>query len=118
MQRTNNANVTPASLEALRRVSTSTLTTQMFKRGFRNVFMQGVAPLTNPATNLVGPAFTMRNIPSREDLDVLEGFKNPEHPQRKAIETCPPGYVLVMDCRRETRAASAGHILVTRMHVR
>jgi regulator of RNase E activity RraA len=70
------------------------------------------------ADNLVGEAFTLRNIPAREDLDVISVFENPEHPQRKAIESVPPGEVLVIDCRRETRAASGGHILLSRLKVR
>jgi regulator of RNase E activity RraA len=104
------------TIDRLRRVSTATLTTQLFKRGLRNVYLQGVARLTTPTGgNLVGPAFTMRNIPAREDLDQLSAFENPEHPQRKAIESVPPGHVLVLDCRGETRAASGGEILTTRL---
>jgi regulator of RNase E activity RraA len=113
--------VSEAALEALRQVSTATLTTQLFKHGLRNVFMQGVAPLVTPlpgTPNLVGPAFTLRNIPAREDLDRLESYQNPEHPQRKAVETVPPGSVLVQDCRGERGAASVGSILATRMKVR
>jgi regulator of RNase E activity RraA len=107
------------TLERLREASTATLCTQLFKRGFRNVYMQGVSRLTNPAGgNLVGPAFTMRNIPSREDLDQLSAFENPEHPQRKAIESAPPGHVLVLDCRGEKRVASGGQILTTRLQKR
>jgi len=107
------------TLERLREVSTATLCTQLFKRGFRNVYMQGVARLTNPSGgNLVGPAFTLRNIPSREDLDQLSAFENPEHPQRKAIESAPQGYVLVLDCRGEKRAASGGQILTARLQKR
>lgn len=103
----------------LRRVSTATLTTQMFKRGFRNVFMQGVAALGELGEgNLVGPAFTLRNIPAREDLDALEAFLDPEHPQRKAIEIAPPGSVLVQDCRGDKSVASCGSILTTRLKVR
>jgi regulator of RNase E activity RraA len=103
----------------LREVSTATLCTQLFKRGFRNVYMQGVARLTNPSGgNLVGPAFTLRNIPSREDLDQLGAFENPEHPQRKAIESAPAGHVLVVDCRGEKRVASGGQILTTRLQKR
>lgn len=103
----------------LTRVSTATLTTQLFKRGLRNVFMQGVSALHKPlGLNLVGPAFTLRNIPSRDDLDVLEVFQDPDHPQRKAIETAPQGSVLVQDCRGERAAACAGSILMTRLKVR
>jgi regulator of RNase E activity RraA len=91
----------------------------MYKRGFRNVYIQGTARLTKPSgDNLVGPAFTMRSIPSREDLDQLSAFDNPEHPQRKAIESIPPGHVLVLDCRGEKRVASGGQILTTRLKVR
>ena len=111
--------VKPETLEKLRHVSVATLCTQLFKRGFRNVFIQGIARLTKPSGgNMVGPAFTMRNIPSREDLDVISVFEDPEHPQRKAIEIVPPGFVLVLDCRGETRAASGGQILTTRLKIR
>ncbi len=102
----------------MQKVSTATLTTQLFKRGLRNQFMQGVRPLGRTTRNLVGPAFTLRNIPAREDLDQVAVFGNPEHPQRKAIEVTPAGHVLVVDCRGDTRAASAGQILVTRLMVR
>ena len=103
------------TLERLRLVSTATLTTQLFKRGLRNVFMQGVRPLAPYRGNLVGPAFTLRNIPAREDLDGINVLADPEHPQRRAIETTPAGHVLAIDCRGDTRAACAGQILVTRL---
>ena len=106
----------PTTLDLLRHVSVATLCTQLFKRGFRNVFIQNISRLTRPSTgNLVGPAFTMRNIPAREDIDKLSAFENPDHPQRKAIESVPPGHVLVLDCRGETRVASGGQILTTRL---
>ena len=105
----------PDTLATLRRVSTATLSTQMFKRGFRNVFMQGVRGLGTYEHNMVGPATTVRNIPSREDIDVMASLANPEHPQRRAVETCKPGHVLVMDCRGDKRAASGGDILMTRL---
>ena len=107
------------TIERLRRVSVATLCTQLFKRGLRNVYIQGIGRLTKPSIgNLVGPAFTMRNIPAREDLDQISAFDNPEHPQRKAIESVPPGHVLVLDCRGERRVASGGQILTTRLKVR
>lgn len=108
----------PGTLAALKRVSTATLTTQLFKRGLRNVFIQNVRRVSRAGDNMVGPAFTLRYIPAREDLDVVSAFENPEHPQRKAVETVPAGFVLVMDCRQETRAASAGNILLARLVVR
>ena len=67
---------------------------------------------------MVGLAFTLRYIPAREDLNQLEVFKNPDHPQRLAIEECPKDYVMVFDSRKDARAASAGAILITRLMVR
>ncbi|GAW47874.1 MULTISPECIES: ribonuclease activity regulator RraA [unclassified Nocardioides] len=100
---------------ALGRVSTATLTTQLFKRGFRNTFLHGLQPFNPEHAHFVGTAVTLRYIPAREDLDVLESFENPEHPQRAAIEQVGPGDVLVMDSRGVARAATGGDILITRL---
>ena len=109
----------PTTLAYLKKVSVATLCTQLFKRGFRNVFIQGTQRLTTPSGgNLVGPAFTMRSMPAREDLDQISAYDNPDHPQRKGIESVPPGHVLVLDCRGEKRVASGGQILTTRLMVR
>ena len=105
-------------LEKLRHVSTATLATALFKRGLRNQMIQAVRPLAPLATNMVGIAFTLRYIPAREDLNPISVFNDPEHPQRKAIESCPPGAVLVIDSRGNARAASAGSILVRRLMMR
>ena len=102
----------------LQATSTATLTTQLFKRGLRNVFIQGVRPLGTYGANMVGPATTLRYIPAREDLDQVGVFEDPTHPQRRAIEITPAGHVLVMDCRRDARAASGGQILITRLQRR
>jgi regulator of RNase E activity RraA len=67
---------------------------------------------------MVGPAFTLRYMPAREDRNQLVEFRNPKHPQRVAIETCPQGHVLVMDSRKDARAATAGDILLTRLMMR
>ena len=64
---------------------------------------------------MVGEAFTLRYIPAREDLNPIDVFRDRAHPQRKAVEDCPPGAVLVIDSRKDARAASAGGILVTRL---
>jgi len=105
-------------LAALREASTATITTQLFNRGLRNCYLTGLRPANPGHCRFVGEAMTLRNIPAREDLDVTDVYKNPEHPQRKAIELAGPGKVLVMDCRGDQRAASAGNILVTRLRMR
>jgi regulator of RNase E activity RraA len=104
--------------QRLGEASTATLATQLFRLGLRNQFLNGLTPLNPENCRFVGEAATLRYIPMREDLDVLEGFRDPEHPQRKAIETARAGTVLVIDARGDTRAASVGNILVTRLRVR
>lgn len=101
--------------DLLSRVSTATLTTRLFSHGFRNRFLHGVGPLNPKAARFVGEAFTLRYIPSREDLDRAETFGDPEHPQRKAIESVEEGQVLVIDCRGNTRAGALGSILAARL---
>lgn len=113
--------LTPVSsdiINALRRASTATITTQLFQRGFRNLFLNGILPLNPSHCRFVGEAVTLRNIPMREDLDRLEALRDPDHPQRKAIEMVGPGQVLVMDCRGDLHGASGGNILMTRLRVK
>src|SRR5919199_2548614 len=105
----------PETREKLKTVSTATLCTALFKRGLRNQFIQDVRPLNPEAGPMVGEAFTLRYIPAREDLNPITVFQDRSHPQRKAVEECPPGAVLVIDSRKDPRAASAGSILVTRL---
>ena len=102
-------------IKDLQKVSTATVATLLFKRGFRNQFIQNVQPVESLSAPMVGRAFTLRYIPAREDLNTIEVFKDPNHPQRVAVETCPPNYVLVIDSRKDARAASAGSILLTRL---
>jgi len=98
--------------------SVATICTALFKKGLKNQFIQGVSPLNSKLPNMVGLAYTVRYIPAREDLNDIEVFKNPKHPQRLAIEECPKDYVLIFDSRKDPRAASAGSILITRLMVR
>jgi regulator of RNase E activity RraA len=105
----------PKTREQLMGVSTATLCTALFKRGLHHQFVQDVRPLNPALGNMVGPAFTLRYMPAREDLNPLTVFQDRAHPQRKAIEDCPPGAVFVIDRRKDARAASAGGILVSRL---
>jgi regulator of RNase E activity RraA len=107
--------LSPDTREKLKTVSTATLCTALFKRGLRNQFIQDVRPLNPNLGNMVGEAFTLRYIPAREDLNQLSVFQDRGHPQRKAVEECPPGAVMVIDSRKDARAASAGGILVSRL---
>ena len=105
----------PETREKLKTVSTATLATALFKRGLRNQMIQDVRPLNPGNSPMVGEAYTLRYIPAREDLNPITVFQDRGHPQRKAVEECPKGAVLVIDSRKDARAASAGSILVSRL---
>ena len=111
--------LSPETRAKLKGVSTATLASALYKRGLRNQMIQDVRPLSAPKSeSMVGEAYTLRYMPAREDLNPMTVFRDHSHPQRKAVEECPPGAVLVMDSRKDPRAASAGGILVTRLMMR
>lgn len=103
--------------QKLRHISTATLTTQLLKRGFRNTFIAGLTPL-RPDLRMVGRAFTLRYVPTREDLDMAVDYNNDTNIQRLAVEQVGEGDVLVIDARSNVGAASFGHILATRIMMR
>ena len=107
--------LSPQTHDKLKKISTATLTTALFKRGLHRQMIQDVHPLNPQALPMVGEAFTLRYIPAREDLNKIDVFQDRKHPQRAAVEECPPGAVLVIDSRKDARAASAGGILVSRL---
>lgn len=109
------AELSPSTRAALLRVGTSTLTGILSRRGFKNLFMQEVWPIRPDQPRLVGLAFTMRFIPAREDK-ARSPAAGPI--QQQAMETCPPGHVLVVDARGDPRAASAGDIYCGRLQAR
>ena len=102
------------SLEALKRVSTPTLTTVLLKKGLRNVFIRGARPLAEREGRVVGPAFTLNFIPAREDLAVPEAWASPTS-TRAALEAAPPGAVVVANAMGVTDAGIFGDILCARM---
>lgn len=108
----------PETIPRLRQASTASVATLLFKHGYHNAYIQGVLPLSGETATMVGPAYTLRYIPTRPDTDPLDAFREPDHPQRVAVEQCPTDAVLVMDCRQDASAASAGSILLTRCQVR
>lgn len=110
--------LTVKTRDTLLRVGTSTLTGLLNRRGLRSMFLQDVWPIRPDIPRMVGIAFTMRFIPSREDKDG-PGVRGPRaNIQSQAMETCPPGHVLVIDSRGDARAASAGDLYVGRLKAR
>lgn len=106
--------VAPEILSKAKTVSTATLSSQLQKRGFVHAFMHDVRPL-RPDLSMAGQAFTLRYIPMREDLERTGEFDNRTNQQRVAVESVGPGDVLVIDARGDTRAATLGNILATRI---
>ncbi|MGI9401487.1 MAG: ribonuclease activity regulator RraA, partial [Rhizobiaceae bacterium] len=105
------------STEILKNVSTATLTTILLKKGLRNVWIRGAMPLGSNQPRIVGPAFTMRFVPSREDLATPASWSSPTS-TRAAIEEMPAGCVAVVDAMGIQDAGIFGDILCARMHKR
>lgn len=108
-------------LDRLARISSGSLTTQLFKRGYRQPVLTGLRPLQPRPRPFAGRAYTMRFIPAREDIDVyatLTPAPNHDNLQWVGVEQIAAGEVMVIDSRRDVAGASMGHMLVTRMMVR
>jgi len=104
-------------VRALSDVSTATLTTVLLKHGLRNVWLRGTRPLAAQQPRLVGPAFTLRFVPAREDLATPASWGNPIS-TRAAIEAMPVGCIAVVGALGTTDAGIFGDILVARMRRR
>jgi regulator of RNase E activity RraA len=107
----------PKIIETLSAVSTATVTTILLKKGLRNVWMRGTRPLAPGQPRLVGRAFTLRFVPSREDLATPESWSSPTS-TRAAIEAMPAGCIAVVDAMGVTDAGIFGDILCARMKQR
>lgn len=108
----------PETVALLKQSSTATLTMQMLKRGFRNCAIAGVRPVNPAADRCVGPAYTLRYIPGREDLCQPPKAGDPDNPQKHAVEHAPPGCVVVVSSGGDMRAGTFGDILAARLEVR
>lgn len=104
----------PAAIEILKGISTATLTTVLLKKGLRNVWMRGTKPLKPGQERVVGPAFTLRFVPAREDLATPESWASPIS-TRAAIEDMPEGCIAVVDAMGVQDAGIFGDILCARM---
>ncbi len=102
----------------LAQATTASLSAQLAKRGLRSRAIAGIAPLNPSAARVFGPAYTLRYIPAREDLTTSAAMASPENPHRKAVETAPPGHVLVVDTHGMDVSGTFGDILVARLQVR
>lgn len=109
--------LSPDVVAALSTVSTATITTVLLKKGLRNVWMRGTRPLSAGQRRVMGPAFTLRFVPAREDLATPESLSSPTS-TRSAIEAMPAGCIAVVDAMGVTDAGVFGDILCARMQQR
>ena len=105
------------TIEALKGVTTATLTTVLLKKGLRNIWLRGTKPLRTGQPRIVGPAFTLRFVPAREDLATPASWASPTS-TRAAIEDMPAGCVAVVDAMGVTDAGIFGDILCERIRIR
>ena len=101
----------------LSNISTATITTILFKKGLRKVWLNGARPLAPTQARIVGPAFTMRFVPAREDLATPAAWSSPRS-TRAAVEEMPAGCITVVDAMGVTDAGVYGDILCARMQKR
>lgn len=100
--------------KTLQSISTATLTTVLLKKGLRNIWMRGTRPIRTGQKRVIGPAFTLRFVPAREDLATPESWASPVS-TRAAIELMPGNCVVVVDALGTTGAGIFGDILAARM---
>lgn len=102
----------------LLRVGSANVANVLLRHGFRNVMMLGLGPLADEQEQLVGPAYTLRFIPAREDIDSMANYAREDNMHRRAIEECPPGAVLVIDAFGSVAASSMGDMMAARLRRR
>lgn len=106
------------SRRKLEGVSISTLSTCLYRRGFRNVYLKDLVPVAPNRSRMVGEAYTLRLIPAREDTGSMPSSVGNLAVHQRAFEECPPGHVLVIDTGRETDACTCGNLLIGRLKAR
>jgi regulator of RNase E activity RraA len=114
--------LTAQDRERLMQVSVATISTCLYRAGIKVVVPHGVRPLAPKQPRMVGEAFTLRFIPMRDDVGGMSSYGSPSYGSgnvhQRAFEECPPGHVLVMDARGETRGCSCGDLLIGRLKAR
>ena len=103
---------------ALLHCDVATIANVLLKHGIRNACLLGLSPLRDRQDHFVGPAYTLRFIPSREDIDSIENYLHDDNLHRRAIEECPAGSVLMIDAMGCVSASSAGSMMAMRLKVR
>lgn len=110
--------IDPQVREKLLQVGSANVANVLLSKGFRNVMMLGLSPLSADQPQMVGPAYTLRFIPAREDLDSMANYGKTDNKHRRAIEECPSGSILVIDAFGSLAASSMGDMMAARLKFR
>lgn len=102
----------------LLKVGAANVANILLKRGFKNVFLLGLQPISTEQEQMVGPAYTLRFIPAREDIDNMSNYGKESNLHRRAIEECPSGAVLVIDAMNQSKSSSMGDMMAARLRYR
>src|SRR5258708_7149215 len=114
-----NADVSADTLEQLKSVSTATITSQLLRaHGMRTRAIAGVRPINPARCHFVGPAFTLRYVPRREDLAAGGSRALTTNPMHAAIEAIPAGSVFVLDMQGNRSCGALGDVLISRLIAR
>jgi regulator of RNase E activity RraA len=106
----------PAGLvAALSAVAVPTLSAVLYARGLRTRFLHGVAP-AQPEGRMVGPAYTIRAIPVREDLRDAVAAGRAENLHRRFLSEAPAGAAVVVATGGAARVSVLGDIIATALH--
>ncbi|MFE5339466.1 fumarylacetoacetate hydrolase family protein [Isoptericola sp. NPDC056578] len=107
--------LTDAHRERFAGVAVATLSAALRKRGYTDVFVEGVHG-NHPGDRFVGTARTLRLIPFRPDLFASHG--GGFNAQKRAFDAVGPGEVIVVEARGERGTGTVGDVLALRAHVR
>jgi regulator of RNase E activity RraA len=110
--------LTPSNRERLACVSIATISTCLYREGIKHAAPHGIVPVAAGQPRMVGEAFTLRFVPMREDVGGVASYGAGGSLHQRAFEECPPGFVLVMDTRAETRGCCCGDLLIGRLKAR
>lgn len=101
--------------EVLNGVAVATVSASLRKRGYVDIFIDGVYPIDSK-DRILGVAKTLRFIPFRPDL--FKKYGGGYNAQKKAFDSVNPGEVLVVEARGVPDTGTVGDVLALRAQVR
>ena len=111
--------ISKAVLSKLKLVTTPTITTQLMKtHGLNNVSLRKVLPVDDSFGSFAGPAYTLRYVPLREDLQPAQHLDHKANLMTPAIEDIPEGAVMVLDANGRNDVGLLGGNILMRLKMR